>query len=84
MSTSVGTVSIKVANASADLHLGKVQEALSYIITFHMGKVLPVTPSLWRSRSLEADIKLDLFELQFQYVQQTASTVMFVLFFGYP
>ena len=84
MSTLVGIVSIKVASASANVHLGKVQEALSYIITFHMSKVLPVTPTLWKSTSLEADIKLELFELRFQYIQQTASTMMFVIFFSYP
>lgn len=83
MSTFVSIVFIKVANASANAHLGKVQEALSYIITFHMGKVLPVTPALWKSTSLEADMILELFERQFQYIQQTAST-MFVIFFGYP
>lgn len=63
MSTFVGIVSVKVANASANMHLGKVQEALSHIIPFHMSKVLSVTPALWENISLEADIILELFEL---------------------
>lgn len=49
MSALVGIVSIKVTHASGNVHLGKVQEAPSHIITFHVSKVLPVTPTLWKS-----------------------------------
>lgn len=83
MSTLVSIVSIKVADGSTNMDLGKLQGALSYIITFHLNKVLPVTPALWKNTSLEAEITLELFELQFQYIQQTASTMIFVIFFGY-
>jgi len=79
----VRIVSIKVATASANMHLGKVQEGLSYIITFRMSKVLPAALNLWKSTNLEAEIILELFELQFWYIQRTASTMMFVIFFCY-
>lgn len=60
------------------MHCGEVQEALLDAITFRIHKVVPITPTLWKSMSLE-----ELFGLQCQCIQQKPLTMMSVNCLGF-